>query len=240
MRATLHAVKLIRLDSFMCNQVRAVKIQWRSIMQINFDFFNHQVPPDGDCVIDRVPQNGWIENAQGRKLAIGEIVNQFTTISINCSENNRLEGSNMRLCHQGKWSSPILDCQPRCSSRYISGITIVATTCLLNNVEVHCTDPAKPGTQAHVYCRERYERSRGSKQITICGDDGSWKPVPETCTPICGEDSASGSPYVIGGFQASINEVPWHVIIYKFNGREFTLQCGGSIINERIVVSTFS
>lgn len=200
-------------------------------------FSLNQVAPAGDCTIDRVPQNGWIENAQGRKLSFGEIVSQFSTIHINCSANSLLEGPTMSLCHQGKWTNPILDCQPRCSSRYISGITIVASTCLLNNVEVHCSDPAKPGTQAHVYCRERYERPWGSKQITICGDDGVWKPIPETCTPICGEETAAGTPYVVGGFQASINEVPWHVAIYKFNGREFTLQCGGSIINERLIVS---
>lgn len=213
----------------------------RAVLTINFklDFFNDQVSTGGDCVIQRVPQNGWIEDAQGKKLAIGEIVNQFSTININCSANNLAEGQTMRLCHQGKWSSPIPDCQPRCSPRYISGITIVATTCSLNDVEVHCTDPAKPGTQAQVFCRERYERPRGSKQITICGDDGAWKPIPETCTPICGEEAAAGTPFVIGGFQASINEFPWHVIIYKNNGREFTLQCGGSIINERIVVSAF-
>lgn len=192
----------------------------------------------GDCLITHVPQNGWIESAQGGKLSIGEIVNQFSIINLKCSSNSLMEGPTMSLCLQGNLTNPIQDCQPRCSMRLISGITISATSCLLNNVEVHCTDPAKPGTRAHIYCRERYERRSGPKlQITICGDDGVWSPIPEACTPICGEETAAGTPLVIGGFQASINEVPWHVGIYKFNGFEFTLQCGGSIINERMIVS---
>lgn len=194
--------------------------------------------PAGDCIVEHVPENGWIEDAQGRKLAIGEIVNQFSIVNVSCFANSLIEGPTMSLCLQGKWSNPILDCQPRCSTRLISGITISATSCLLNNAEVHCTDPAKPGTQAHVYCRERYERRSGSKlEITTCGDSGIWSPMPAPCTPICGEVVGAGAPYVIGGFQASINEVPWHVGIYKFNGFEFSMRCGGSIINEQIVVS---
>lgn len=191
----------------------------------------------GDCSIARVPQNGWIESAQGEKLTIGDTVNQFSIVNYKCFANSLIEGPTVNLCHQGKWTNPILDCQPRCSTRLISGITISATSCVLNDVEVRCTEPAKPGTRAHVYCRDRYERPSGSKlQITICSEYGSWTPIPEACTPICGEESA-GTPYIVSGFQASINEVPWHVGIYKLNGMAFGLQCGGSIINERIIVS---
>lgn len=185
-----------------------------------------------------MPENGWIESAPGEKLSIGSIVNQFSIINFRCSANSLLEGPSMSYCSQGSFTNPIPDCQLRCNTTLISGITITASSCLLNNAEVHCTDPAKPGTQAHVYCRERYERRSGPKlQITVCGDDGIWSPIPDACTPICGEATAAGSPLVIGGFQASINEVPWHATIYKFNGFEYTLQCGGSILNERMIVS---
>lgn len=94
------------------------------------------------------------------------------------------------------------------------------------------------GTYARVNCRDRYVRQSGSKQqIITCGDDGVWTPLPDTCSPICGEEAPEGTPYVVGGFSASINEVPWHVGIYKFNGTGYSLQCGGTIINARVVIS---
>lgn len=194
----------------------------------------------GDCIITDVPQNGWTESAQGEKLTIGEIVSQFATVNYKCSANSLIAGPSVNLCYRGNWTNPIQNCEFRCSARLISGISIVASSCLLNNAEVRCSDPAKPGTRARVYCRERYERRSGPElQITKCGDDGIWTPTPEGCTPICGEEVAAGTPFVIGGFRASINEVPWHVGIYKHIGTDFSLQCGGTIINERIIVSVF-
>lgn len=193
----------------------------------------------GDCLITHAPENGWIESAQGEKLSIGDYVNQLSTINFNCSANSLMEGPTQSLCSEGNFTNPIRDCQFRCNATLISGVTITATSCLLSKVGVRCTDPAKPGTQAHVYCRERYERRSGpTLQITVCGDDGIWSPILKPCTAICGEDTTAGVPLVVGGFQASINEVPWHVVIYKSNGvHEYTFQCGGSIINEQMIVS---
>lgn len=165
-----------------------------------------------DCIISNVPQNGWVESAQGKKLAFGEVINQFATVNYKCAANSLMEGATSNMCYRGNWTNPILDCQIRCSTKLITGLSIVAANCLLNNKDVSCTDPAIPGTRANVYCRERYERKSGPKlQITICGDDGIWSPVPEACTAICGEEVAAGTPFVVGGFRASINEVPWHV-----------------------------
>lgn len=52
-----------------------------------------------------------------------------------------------------------------------------------------------------------------------------------------GEEAPEGTPYVVGGFKASINQVPWHAGIYKFNGTGYGLQCGGTIINARVIIS---
>lgn len=194
----------------------------------------------GACRISKVPRNGWIEFAYEPrdKLAPGEIVNSLTTVNYKCLANHLIEGPTANFCFQGQWRNPIPDCKPRCSTKAISGVSIVATSCFLNDVEVRCSDPAEPGTYARVNCRDRYVRQSGSKQqIITCGDDGVWTPTPDTCSPICGEEAPEGTPYVVGGFQASINEVPWHVGIYKFNGTGYSLQCGGTIINARVIVS---
>lgn len=194
----------------------------------------------GACRVTKVPRNGWIEYAfePRDKLSPGEIVNSITTVNYKCLVNHLIEGPTANFCFQGAWRNPVPDCQPRCSTKAITGVSIVATSCFLNDVEVRCSDPAQPGTYARVNCRDRYMRQSGSKQqIITCGDDGVWSPLPDVCSPICGEEAPEGTPYVVGGFHASINEVPWHVGIYKFNGNGYSLQCGGTIINARVVVS---
>lgn len=217
----------------------------------------------GACRITKVPRNGWIEYSSPPydKLSPGEIVNGFTTVNYKCLVNHLIEGPTANFCINGAWRSPIPDCQPRCSTKAITGVSIVATSCFLNDAEVRCSDPAQPGTYARVNCRDRYVRQSGSKQqIITCGDDGVWAPLPDVCSPICGEEAPEGmrvhaipscsiwylkyfnivtigTPYVVGGFHASINEVPWHVGIYKFNGGGYSLQCGGTIINARVIVS---
>lgn len=165
-------------------------------------------------------------------------MNSITTVNYKCLENHLIEGVTANFCFQGAWRSEVPDCQPRCSTKAITGISIVATSCFLNDVDVSCSEPAKPGTIARVNCRDRYERQSGSKQqIISCGDDGIWSPLPDTCSPICGEEAPEGTPYVVGGFQASINEVPWHAGLYKFDGTKYSLQCGATILNARVVLS---
>lgn len=131
------------------------------------------------------------------------------------------------------------ECKPKCSTKTITGVSIHPSSCHLNDVEVRCSEPADPGTIARINCRDRYERPNTvtKQQIISCGDNGIWSPQPETCSAICGEEAPEGTPYVIGGFQANITKVPWHVGIYKLNGEAYKLQCGGTIVNARVVVS---
>lgn len=194
----------------------------------------------GACRISKIPRNGWVEYAfpPNDKLGPGEFVNSGTIVNFKCLVNHIIEGPTANFCFQGKWKDQVPDCKPRCSTKAISGISITPTACYLNDIEVRCSEPAQPGTIARINCRDRYERQSTAKQQVInCGDDGIWSPLPETCSPICGEEAPTGTPYVVGGFEASINKVPWHAGIYKFNGNGFSLQCGGTIINARVVVS---
>jgi len=150
-----------------------------------------------------------------------------------------VQGENAEnLCFNGKWATEVPDCQPFCSTKVITGVSIVATSCFYNDVEVRCSEPAQPGTIARINCRDRYERSNPTKQqIISCGDDGNWSPPPEVCTPICGEEAPEGTPYVVGGFVTNITKVPWHVGVYKFNGKTYEIHCGATIINARVVIS---
>lgn len=130
----------------------------------------------GACRLEKVPRNGWVEYASDQvKLSPGEYVNAFTSVNFKCLENYLIEGPTASFCFQGNWTNAIPDCQPRCSTKAITGVSIVATSCFLNDVAVRCSDPAQPGTIARVNCRDRYERQSGSEQqIISCGDDGIY------------------------------------------------------------------
>lgn len=187
-----------------------------------------------------MPRNGWIEHAAPPKdkLSVGEFVTQLTQVNYKCLDNHLIKGSNVNICFNGSWRSEVPDCQPFCSTKAITGVSIVATSCFLDDVEVRCSDPAEPRTIARINCRDRYERDVAAKQqIISCGDDGVWFPLPTLCTPICGEESPDGTPYVVGGHRGNITQVPWHVALYKHNGVDYDFQCGATIVNARVVIS---
>lgn len=194
----------------------------------------------GVCRISQIPHRGWIEDPSEPhdKLSPGEIINSFESVNYKCMADYFIEGPTTNVCFQGEWRNPIPDCQPTCSTKAISGVSIVAIGCFLNDVEVSCSDSARPGTFVHMNCQDRYERQSGAKlQIVKCGAGGVWTPLPDVCTPICGEEAPEGTPYIVGGFHTSINEVPWHVGIYKWFANGYTFLCGGTIINARVVIS---
>lgn len=192
----------------------------------------------------KIPRNGWIEYATPphEHLSPGEFVNSLASVTYKCLENHIIDedSSAANFCFRGQWRNEVPNCQPRCSTKSITGVSIVASSCHFDDLEVRCTDPAKPGTIARINCRDRYERQTVARlQIITCSEDGIWNPLPETCTPICGEAAPEGTPYIVGGFNAQITQVPWHVGIYKAssNGNSFDFQCGGTIINARVVIS---
>lgn len=196
----------------------------------------------GLCRVTKIPRNGWIEYASELKsvLESGEYVNSGAIVNIKCLDNHVIEGSTANFCFMGRWRTEFVDCEPRCNLKEINSISKVATNCFLNGVEVRCSDPIRPGTTAHVKCRSHYTGPSDSElQITTCGDDGIWSPLLESCAQLCGEDASEGNnPYIFGESQASIGHVPWNVGIYKFNGNRYNLQCGGTIVNNRVVIAS--
>lgn len=145
-------------------------------------------PFAGACRIEKVPRNGWIEYAADKiPVSHGEYVNSFTNVNYKCLDNHLIEGPTGNLCLRGQWTNEIPDCQPRCSTKAITGVSIAPTSCFLNDVEVRCSEPAQPGTIARINCRDRYERQSAAKQqIISCGDDGVWSPLPVGFIITCG------------------------------------------------------
>lgn len=176
------------------------------------------------------------------RLSVNARVENFAHIKYTCIENHHVIGESMNFCLSGKWLNPMPECQPRCSASVITSITFLASCYLKNNNRdsvVRCTDPAVPGTKAHIICKYGYENQRTPEQMVTCENDGRWSPLPTECAQICGERAAEGTPLIFGGEYVNIIKVPWHVGIYKQNSEDsdFIQQCGGTIINSKVVIS---
>lgn len=155
----------------------------------------------------------------------------ISQVKYRCHENHLTDGADGNFCFQGKWRFEVPDCEPFCSTQVISGVSIQASNCYIGDNDVRCTDAARPGTIARINCRVRYELPGTKQQILTCGENGLWSPPPQLCTPICGEEAPTGTPYLVGGFETNITKVPWHAGIYKREGDAYLLQCGGTIGN---------
>lgn len=167
-------------------------------------------------------------------MSTGEFVPSLTQIVYKCLQNHVAKGATTNICIDGKWRDEAPDCNPFCNATAITGVSFFPISCKLNDVERRCGKPAEPGTIVRINCRDRYERHiQAKQQVVACGDDGLWASLPVPCTPICGEPASIDKPH-------STPRVPWHVAIYKRNGDNDDFRCGGTIINERVIVSAMS
>lgn len=196
-----------------------------------YDVFSIQ----GSCLITKIPRNGWIvyTSTPNESLSVGDFVSNQALISFMCLPNHRLDRAIEGWCLNGNWSHPTPDCEPFCDQGVINTYTLTGKNCDWNGVAVSCTDPARPNTRATVACQNGYEKFGSSVQVLNCNSHGQWEPLPQPCTPICGQEAPEGVPLIVGGHEVNIVKAPWHAIIYE----EQNLICGGTILNARVILS---
>lgn len=192
---------------------------------------------EGSCRITKIPTNGFVQYlySPGVYFQNNEIIPNFGKVQFTCSKNHRIIGNDTVLCRNGAWDSAFPVCEPFC--RPIAfGITISAT-CTYQNDTVSCRKPRRPGTAAKLRCKYGYESVRPEQQ-TICGSDGRWQPEILPCSQICGELTHE-SAALIGGRQANIADLPWHVTIFKQATPDdpFEQICGGTIVNAMLIMT---
>lgn len=145
------------------------------------------------CRADNIPENGdayYLIDGSKRRVLYGELIDPYVLINYTCIENHYIvEGNATNICLNGRWSSAIPKCEPRCSATEIQGTTISAN-CFLSETQrsTSCVRPVTPGTRATISCRRGYEHD-GTEQTLHCGLDGRWSPTPRRCSQICGEIS---------------------------------------------------
>lgn len=188
------------------------------------------------CRVDKIPRKGWIERQHHRKVSIGDYVENFGEINIRCVKNFAFDEPQTKTisCINGQWSIEMPDCYATCSHKNITSISIRPVKCTRNDKKVDCGKPAAQGTIAHIQCRDGYRRSGPKDQVITCGMYGKWSPEPRKCAAICGE---LPKPKKNKRPESSRAVIPWHVGIYIAAGDTFELQCGGTIVSERAIIS---
>lgn len=206
--------------------------------------YEPQSPSGGDsmtCRVDNIPTDA-DAYYNGQMINYGTYVPNFSTVEYRCIENHAIDGNNTNRCVNGQWLHPKTSCQPKCDPKAIEGITILANCYRREDnreVNVNCRQPLDPGTYVTINCKNGYEQGREFHKRVTCGADGRWSPEPGGCTQTCGEQGSIGKPFIVGGYESNISEVPWHVGVYmkaKMSG-EFEHICGGTIISAKLVVS---
>jgi secreted trypsin-like serine protease len=160
-------------------------------------------------------------------------VSEDTVLKISCNENYILDGCTIVACLNGKWTPDIGKCQRTCPSIYSTATMTVKCT-VKNKEMVNCTD-ALDGTIAQFKCASYYEDSRVSRPKAIC-IDGRWSESVPDCRPVCGKVRPKRDPtLIVGGKVAGKRYFPWQAALYDARNEKFL--CGGSLLNERIILT---
>lgn len=150
------------------------------------------ISPDA-CRVSALPKNGYVGYLSNPEehLSLNDVVDNFVQVQYSCLDHHIVVGNTTNICIMGEWLSGIPECKPHCSPNEIFSVTYVAN-CYLNEngteKQVRCTEPAKPGTIARINCQRGYENEKAAQQVLSCANDGRWRPSPDTCTQICGEE----------------------------------------------------
>lgn len=121
-----------------------------------------------------------------------------------------------------------------CPKEGIHGLTITPR-CERDGNPVQCNEKEFfSGTIATLDCKVGYKMpDHHVFRELICDDFGKWNHNAFACDPQCGIITPRAASRMFQGEEASSNEFPWHVGIYRHDEHI----CGGSIISEKIVLS---
>ncbi|XP_068902110.1 coagulation factor IX-like [Tenebrio molitor] len=185
----------------------------------------------GDCPLPPHPSFGWWSTWNNKTE--GMTVSERTILKINCNDNYILDGCTIVACLNGKWIPNIGKCLRTCPS--IPSTATMTVKCTVKNKEmVNCTD-ALEGTIAQFKCASYYEDSRVSRPKAICVD-GKWSESVPDCRPVCGKLRSKRNPtLIVGGKVARKRYFPWQAALY--HARNLKFLCGGSLLNERIILT---
>ncbi|KYB29441.1 hypothetical protein TcasGA2_TC031984 [Tribolium castaneum] len=188
-------------------------------------------PTTPNCVLPEHPASGqWSIYGVQTKFTPGQFVSPATVLEVTCQKDYKLNGNNLLICHNGKWSPEIGKCSKTCPPVQSTPSTVI--TCTYKNNETDCSSPPD-GTVAKYTCAPFYESTETTKNpVRVC-KNGSWDLSKPECVPICGKKYVRAQSLIVNGRKAKGGEHPWQVAIYRNN----KFICGGALISENLILT---
>ncbi|XP_019865180.2 coagulation factor IX-like isoform X2 [Aethina tumida] len=185
---------------------------------------------DDDCILPNHPENGKLYLHSGSYVPMS-VVSTGTLIRLECDDGYGLTSDKMySTCLHGEWNET-LECKQSCKS--ISSSKSMTVKCTYQNKTRDC-EKAIEGTVLNFSCEPFYENS-GLELWSDCVG-GFWNHEPK-CTPVCGQKTAQRIKLSVGGEKTVKGDYPWQVALFKNIDGSFINICGGSLLNERIILT---
>ncbi|KAL3276513.1 hypothetical protein HHI36_011891 [Cryptolaemus montrouzieri] len=184
------------------------------------------------CILPN-PENGKFNISALKQDALGESVPEGAIINISCQNGYiAVPDHTLSYCIAGRWNPSLPLCKKICPP--FMSTEVMEVTCRYNGVVTNCST-AIDHTIAEFNCKP-YHKLSTIENFRYCFD-GSWSEDKPNCRPICGEKRVQPKKLIIGGQIADRGNYPWTIAIYKKKTDNYKLICGGTLINQRVIVT---
>ncbi|KAL3276516.1 hypothetical protein HHI36_011893 [Cryptolaemus montrouzieri] len=186
----------------------------------------------GSCTLPNI-ENGKFNILGEMDGAAGESVAAGTILTISCGKGYiAIPDHTLSHCNAGQWSPSLPICKQICPA--FKSTEDMTVTCRYNGAEISC-NAAVDHTQAEFKCKA-YHKLSTIESVRYCFE-GTWNEEKPTCKPVCGEKRVNPKTLIIGGQIVKRGNYPWTIAIYKRKTDGYRLVCGGSLINQRVIVT---
>ena len=111
----------------------------------------------------------------------------------------------------------------------------VKATCIVDGKESENCDQPTDGTSVKYECAPFYEDLQLAQNPVHMCQNGKWSHKSPECVPVCGQKHVTAQPLIVNGEPTKKGDYPWHVAIYRGDGKVFT--CSGTLISQRIILT---
>ncbi|XP_049821429.1 modular serine protease-like isoform X2 [Aethina tumida] len=185
---------------------------------------------NGDCILPNHPENGKLDLLVGTYVPLTVVITG-TLVTLKCEDRYGSTSDKMySTCYNGKWDET-LECKQLCKP--ISSSKSMTVKCTYQDKTKDCEKPIE-GTLLTFSCKPLYENTATDSWSYCSG--GYWSHTPK-CTPVCGIKSAQSIELSAGGKKAVRGDYPWQAALFKNIAGSFVNICGGSLLNERIILT---
>ncbi|XP_077290818.1 modular serine protease-like isoform X2 [Arctopsyche grandis] len=168
------------------------------------------------------------------KIAVGEIVNQYSILTYECDDMYTKSGSQNIYCGaNGMWIGS-MECSKKCELPY--SLTLDFTCSLNGNYKV-CRKIMDHGTIVNPKCKPLHIPNKNQYLNAVTCNNGRWTDEFRECSTDCGKENGLVVPFIFNGEVEERGSSPWHVGIYQLRDQDYEHICGGTIVSRKFVIT---